>query len=198
MSIGKSLIAQKEFPVPFPGNFAKKLSLSGALLVVWRVQNGGNTLPGKGLVNRRAFLKAIGSAALLPILPRRLSASTNFRRRRPSDATWPSQSAWKRLDEAVGGNLIPVDFPLSLLKTNLESAKASLGEPRSTIPTDLRRRRCLRRAIKVKRQSDNPRATQVDCVKSCGGGGVLPRSPRLTTTGAGNGETEAPPKRPRI
>jgi hypothetical protein len=48
----------------------------------------------KGLMNRRAFLKAIGSAALLPILPRRLSASTNFRRRRPSDATWPSQSAY--------------------------------------------------------------------------------------------------------
>jgi Hexameric tyrosine-coordinated heme protein (HTHP) len=42
------------------------------------------------------------------------------------------------------------------------------------------------------------RATQIDCVKSCGGGGVSPRSPRLTTTGAGNAETEAPPKRPRI
>ena len=56
-------------------------------------------------MNRRAFLKAIGSAALLPILPRRLLASTNFRRRRPSDATWPSQSAWKQLNDAVGGNL---------------------------------------------------------------------------------------------
>src|SRR5579864_4110240 len=77
-------------------------------------------------MNRRAFLKAIGSAALLPILPRRLSASTNFRRRRPSDATWPSQSAWKRLDEAVGGNLIPVDFPLSLLKTDPAGAAAKL------------------------------------------------------------------------
>ena len=71
-------------------------------------------------------MKAIGSAALLPILPRRLSASTNFRRRRPSDATWPSQSAWKRLDEAVGGNLIPVDFPLSLLKTDPAGAAAKL------------------------------------------------------------------------
>src|SRR5260370_2732681 len=77
-------------------------------------------------MNRRAFLKAIGSAALLPILPRRLSASTNFRRRRPSDATWPSQSAWKRLDEAVGGNLIPVHFPLSLLKTDPAGAAAKL------------------------------------------------------------------------
>ncbi len=81
-------------------------------------------LPGKGLVTRRAFLKAFGSAALLPILPRRLSASTNFRRRRPSDAMWPSQSAWKRLDDAVGGNLIPVNFPLSLFKTDPGGAAA--------------------------------------------------------------------------
>jgi FAD/FMN-containing dehydrogenase len=60
----------------------------------------------------------MGSAALLPILPHRLSASTNFSRRRPSDATWPSQSAWKQLNEAVGGNLIPVNFPLSEFKTD--------------------------------------------------------------------------------
>jgi FAD/FMN-containing dehydrogenase len=75
-------------------------------------------------VNRRAFLKAIGSAALIPILPRRLLASTNFRRRRPSDPAWPSPSAWKQLNEAVGGNLIPVDFPLSILKTDPHSEEA--------------------------------------------------------------------------
>src|ERR1700683_437182 len=67
-------------------------------------------------MKRREFLKAIGStAALLPLLPRRLWASTSFSRRRPSDAAWPSQSAWKQLNDAVGGNLIPVDFPLSKL-----------------------------------------------------------------------------------
>jgi len=77
-------------------------------------------------MNRRAFLKAIGSAAMLPILPRRLLASTNFRRRCPSDAAWPSQSAWKQLNEAVGGNLIPVDFPLSVLKTDPDSAASKL------------------------------------------------------------------------
>ncbi len=77
-------------------------------------------------MNRRAFLRAIGSAALLPILPRRLWASTNFRRSRPSDATWPSQSAWKQLNEQVGGNLIPVDFPLSALKTDPDGAAAKL------------------------------------------------------------------------
>src|SRR5438309_4925375 len=75
-------------------------------------------------MNRRAFLKAVGSAALLPMMPRRLFASTSFRRRRPSDPTWPSQSAWKQLNDQVGGNLIPVNSPLSLLKTHPTGATA--------------------------------------------------------------------------
>src|SRR5208282_6410255 len=45
--------------------------------------------------------------------------------RRPSDATWPSQAAWKQLNDAVGGNLIPVDFPLSVLKTDPDGAAAT-------------------------------------------------------------------------
>ena len=76
-------------------------------------------------MNRRAFLKAIGSAALLlPMWPSRLWANTSFTRRRPSDATWPSDAAWKRLKDAVGGNLIRVDFPLSTLKTDPNSDAA--------------------------------------------------------------------------
>src|SRR5581483_8296966 len=75
-------------------------------------------------MNRRVFLQAIGPAALLSILPRRSWASTNFRRHRPSDAAWPSQSAWKQLNDAVGGNLLPVNFPLSIFKTNPEGATA--------------------------------------------------------------------------
>jgi FAD/FMN-containing dehydrogenase len=75
-------------------------------------------------MNRRAFLKTIGSAALLALLPRRSWASTNFRRCRPSDPAWPSQSAWKQLSETVGGNLIPVDFPIADLKKNPSSAAA--------------------------------------------------------------------------
>jgi FAD/FMN-containing dehydrogenase len=86
----------------------------------WKIQPSRE----KGLMNRRAFLKAIGSAALLPLLPRRLWASTNFSRRRPSDAAWPSPAAWKQLNDAIGGNLIPVDFPLSLLKTDPAGAAA--------------------------------------------------------------------------
>ena len=77
-------------------------------------------------MDRRSFLKTIGSAALLPILPHRMWAGTNFRRRRPSDANWPSPSAWKRLNEDVGGNLIPVNFPLSIFKTDPGSAAARL------------------------------------------------------------------------
>jgi FAD/FMN-containing dehydrogenase len=64
-------------------------------------------------MDRRAFLKRSGSAALLPLCPRELLAGAAFRRRRPSDADWPSKAAWNGLNDAVGGNLIPVDFPLA-------------------------------------------------------------------------------------
>jgi hypothetical protein len=63
-------------------------------------------------------------APLLPMLPRRLWADTLFRRVRPSDAAWPSHAAWKHLNEAVGGNLIPVQFPFSILKSDPYSAAA--------------------------------------------------------------------------
>ena len=76
-------------------------------------------------MNRREFLKAIGSAAALsPMLQHNLLAGTGFRRSRPSDSTWPSESAWKQLNETVGGNLIPVEFPLSILKTDPDSTAA--------------------------------------------------------------------------
>ena len=79
-------------------------------------------------MNRRTFLKASGAAALLTMVPRGLQAAAPTSRYRPSDAAWPSQTAWKQLNETVGGNLIPVDFPLSILKNNPDSdaAKALL------------------------------------------------------------------------
>jgi FAD/FMN-containing dehydrogenase len=77
-------------------------------------------------MDRRAFLKAMGSAALIPMMPGRLLAATPASRVRPSDAAWPSKAAWKQLDETVGGNLLPVDFPLSILKTNPDSDAAKL------------------------------------------------------------------------
>jgi len=50
--------------------------------------------------------------------------SKSFRRCHPSDATWPSQQDWKRLNDAVEGNLIPVSFPLSRLKADPGSVAA--------------------------------------------------------------------------
>ncbi len=73
-------------------------------------------------MNRRAALKAVGAAALM--LRRGIAATTQKVRRRPSDAAWPSRAAWKRLTDSVGGNLIPVDFPLAAVKTQPASAAA--------------------------------------------------------------------------
>jgi FAD/FMN-containing dehydrogenase len=63
------------------------------------------------------------------MLPRRgaaasTAASTGFIRRRPSDPAWPSEAAWKHFNEAVGGNLLKVEFPLSVLKTEPNSDAA--------------------------------------------------------------------------
>jgi FAD/FMN-containing dehydrogenase len=58
------------------------------------------------------------------MLPGGLWASTSVHRVRPTDAAWPSKLAWKQLNEAVGGNLIPVNFPLSILKTDPNGAEA--------------------------------------------------------------------------
>jgi FAD/FMN-containing dehydrogenase len=67
----------------------------------------------RSAINRRNTLKTLLAATFIPIWPRRAKASTPFRRRRPADPDWPPQSAWKQLDAAVGGNLIPVAFPLA-------------------------------------------------------------------------------------
>lgn len=54
-----------------------------------------------------------GAAALSPLSLGRASAGAVSRRLRPSDAGWPSKEAWKQLNDAVGGNLIPVEFPIA-------------------------------------------------------------------------------------
>ncbi|HTC51620.1 MAG TPA: FAD-binding oxidoreductase [Steroidobacteraceae bacterium] len=77
---------------------------------------------------RRELLKSAGLMLLLPALPRRLLANTgvnaNVRRVRLSDAAWPSPGSWQRLNDAVGGNLLPVHFPLNLLKAAPDSPAA--------------------------------------------------------------------------
>ena len=73
-------------------------------------------------MNRRAFLKASGAASLWGLWPRGMFANAPVRRVRPSDPGWPSKQAWKRLNDAVGGNLIPVDFPINACISSSQSA----------------------------------------------------------------------------
>jgi FAD/FMN-containing dehydrogenase len=75
-------------------------------------------------MNRRTFLKAAGSTAFLTMMPHGLQAAATIRRCRPSDAAWPSKAAWNQLNEEVGGNLIAVEFPLSILKADPNSDAA--------------------------------------------------------------------------
>jgi len=63
------------------------------------------------------------------MLPRRLLAdsapsASGVRRRRPSDANWPSEADWKRLNDSVGGNLLRVDSPISVFSTDPNGAAA--------------------------------------------------------------------------
>lgn len=63
-------------------------------------------------MDRRRFLKESSLALLLPLSRNPSSAGKTFRRRRPSDPDWPSETAWKRLNDEVDGNLMRVEFPL--------------------------------------------------------------------------------------
>src|SRR5271170_2583549 len=63
-------------------------------------------------MNRRTFLRGSAATGLLPLNSRQLLAKRAMRRVRPYDPDWPSKEAWKRLNDAVDGNLIPISFPL--------------------------------------------------------------------------------------
>jgi FAD/FMN-containing dehydrogenase len=76
-------------------------------------------------MNRRTFLKTSGAASLSPLWPRGAFASPAIRRVRPSDPGWPSKEAWKRLNDAVGGNLIQVDFPINACLSSSSSQSAN-------------------------------------------------------------------------
>jgi hypothetical protein len=74
----------------------------------------------KKRMNRRSFLQKSTAAALLPLAPRslRATAASTIHRVRPSDPNWPSPSAWKSLNDSVGGNLIQVNSPLTACVSN--------------------------------------------------------------------------------
>ena len=73
-------------------------------------------------MDRRTFLKRSGLTALLSLGPRSLFGSKSFRRRRPSDPGWPSKATWKRLNDEVDGNLIPVEFPIEACIKGVDDA----------------------------------------------------------------------------
>jgi hypothetical protein len=73
-------------------------------------------------MKRRSFLKKCGAAAVLPLTSRGFFARSTFHRQRPSDAGWPSKEAWEQLNGAIGGNLLPVDFPLAACTSGGASA----------------------------------------------------------------------------
>jgi FAD/FMN-containing dehydrogenase len=80
-------------------------------------------------MDRRTLLKHLAAAPLLPVVWPYLSnaeqtppsAKTVFRRVRPGDPGWPSAASWEKLKQQVGGNLIPVQFPLTACQGTFES-----------------------------------------------------------------------------
>jgi hypothetical protein len=74
-------------------------------------------------MDRRTFLKRSGLAAFVPLSPPCFFATKTLRRRRPSDADWPSKAAWKRLNDEVDGNLIPVEFPIDACIKDVEGTE---------------------------------------------------------------------------
>jgi hypothetical protein len=90
--------------------------------VTWdRLQSGG-----LDCMNRRTFLKASGAASVLPLWPAGLLANPPSSRVRPGEAGWPSKEAWKRLNDEVGGNLIPVEFPLKACLSSAQSDECKM------------------------------------------------------------------------
>ena len=80
-------------------------------------------------MDRRTFLKQSAKGPILSALAARTGlfcppafASSTFRRRRPSDANWPSKAAWKTFNDEVDGNLIPVEFPIDACMQDVGSA----------------------------------------------------------------------------
>ena len=58
-------------------------------------------------------MKSCGLTALQPLWPNGVFAGTALGQQRPAPAAWPSKAAWKQLNDAVGGNLVSIDFPLA-------------------------------------------------------------------------------------
>jgi FAD/FMN-containing dehydrogenase len=76
----------------------------------------------RGFMNRRTFITRSAAATLLPLCPTGLRGASAFRRVHPTDPGWPSKEAWKRLNDSVGSNLIPVEFPIQACEAGANGA----------------------------------------------------------------------------
>ena len=80
-------------------------------------------------MRRREILTGLSVASVLALLPRAASADPLagrglIRRVRPTDAGWPKADEWAALKARVDGNLIPVSFPIDVVKAAPNSVAA--------------------------------------------------------------------------
>jgi FAD/FMN-containing dehydrogenase len=64
-------------------------------------------------MHRRTFLKSCGLTALHPLWTRGSFSGSALGQQRPPHTAWPSEAAWKQLNQAVGGNLVSIDSPFA-------------------------------------------------------------------------------------
>jgi FAD/FMN-containing dehydrogenase len=69
-------------------------------------------------MNRRSLLKHLASLPLVfaiePYISFAEATSVPASRVRPGEPAWPGAASWEKLKQQVGGNLIPIDFPLNV------------------------------------------------------------------------------------
>lgn len=81
-------------------------------------------------MDRRTLLKHLAAIPLLPrlwpdlssVVQTALPSKPSLHRVRVSDSSWPSAAAWEKLKRQVGGQLIPVQFPLAACQSSSDSA----------------------------------------------------------------------------
>ena len=80
-------------------------------------------------MTRKDFLKRLAALPILSAIWRYLparasdvSSSLPVRRVRPSDAAWPDEASWEKLNETVGGRLLKLESPVAACRNGADSA----------------------------------------------------------------------------
>ena len=72
-------------------------------------------------MERRKFVKTafvISASPLVRSVPLPYSGVKAFKRNRPGDAHWPGEEKWLQLNKSVNGNLIKIDSPWTVCKSD--------------------------------------------------------------------------------